>query len=201
MAPVSYLLSITASRDDKEILLAIFNIAGMGRAIYAEYGNDISKSLWIIPKGKETQLEVEARLLSEPAIQSASVVGLNNQVTESELTDVRRLFTDVGWDTSDVNNDELSIYVNAALKRQYNYYIDFDHKEKVSAPVKIRVKPIQEHPEYSAEWLQQNIHYEEEDEDKVFTFDDFEIVQESFEESIELDDENEMPPPPSDEPR
>ena len=186
----SYIMTVATSQTGVEVFLAIKNIAGTGYAQYGRSGEFGSVELWIVPKSKKSREELLTQLQAVPFIQQVSVVKLSKPVTITELLEVRGLFNSFGWDTSDVRDEELSLFLNAKLQGKYTYMIDFEH-EKGHAAEKIRIIRAEEHPHFSPEWLA-NDDYVEEILDKELTIDDLEIR--SVE--VELGVEEEAPPPP-----
>jgi hypothetical protein len=192
MTTVSYLMSVTTSQNDVEVTLAILNIAGMGQAFYGERDSTGGTDLWIIPQSKKSSQEVTTQLQAVPAIHSVSVVPVSKPVKETELTEVRELFVGIGWDASSVTDEELSLFINAKLQGQYTYYIDHDKKKKGKEPVKIRIRPSEEHPHFSPDWLKKNDYTEDDVQNRVLTIDDIEIRTVTIVHQIAV----EPPPPP-----
>ena len=186
----SYIMTVATSQTGVEVFLAIKNIAGTGYAQYGRSGEFGSVELWIVPKSKKSREELLTQLQAVPFIQQVSVVKLRKPVTITELLEVRGLFNSLGWDTSDVRDEELSLFLNAKLQGKYTYMIDFEH-EKGHAAEKIRIIRAEEHPHFSPKWLA-NDDYVEEILDKELTIDDLEIRSVV----VELGVEEEAPPPP-----
>ena len=192
MTTVSYLMSVITSKKDMEIILAILNTAGVGQSIHGFSDGTITKDLWIIPKARGTKQEVISQLQAIPAIQSVSIAELSNPVNVNELANVRELFTHHGWDARNVSDDTLSLYINASLQSQYIYFIDYDAREK--GPVIIQIKPLQEHPDFSPDWLKVPDIIVDESQDREFKIDDFEFRSVRIEKITEV----KPPPPPPD---
>jgi hypothetical protein len=189
----SYLISITTATNDVQIILAILNIAGKGQAFHGFSNDATNTALWIIPRGRKNSQEVTTQLQKMPGILSVSVVTLSTPVQKNELTEVRSLFSQIGWDSSQVTDKALSVFINAKLQGQYTYYVDYDHRAKT--PIKIQIKPIEEHPHFSPDWLKTNAYNE--DEDRELTMDDLEIRSITLE-MIEHEAESPPLPPPPD---
>jgi hypothetical protein len=192
MTTASYLMSITTSKKDAEVTLAILNTAGRGHAFHGFSNGAVNTDLWIIPRGKSNRQEVITQLQAIPAIRNVSIVTLSRPVQKNELGEVRELFAQLGWDSRNVTDDALLLFINAKLQGQYTYYIDYDHREK--GPVKIQVKPIEQHPYFSLDWLKATTHNEDEGQDRELTIDDLEIRSVV----LETVKEDEPPPPPPD---
>jgi hypothetical protein len=190
MTPASYLMLITASKMDAEVTLAILNTAGRGQAFHGFSNGAVNTGLWIIPKAKGNKQEVITQLQAIAAIKSVSIVTLSKPVDENKLAEVRDLFAQLGWDTSNVTNDALSLFINAKLQGQYKYYIDYEHREK--GQVKIQIKLLEEHPHFSPDWLKATGDKQDGAQDKELTIDDIEIRSVV----IEAIEEDEPPPPP-----
>jgi hypothetical protein len=181
--------------ENVEILLAIFNIAGKGQSFYGSSNGSVNTALWIIPKGKKNRKEVIEQLQAIQSIREISVVTLNNPVEETELEEVRELFVCAGLDTSEVTDNELSLFLNAKLQEQYTYFIDFDHDQIRKGIVKIHIKPIEEHPNFSPDWLKKDNDLKEELQDKTYTIDDIKIQQVTIQD-IKQEEERKIKPPP-----
>jgi hypothetical protein len=186
----SYIMTVATSQTGVEVFLAIKNIAGTGHAQYGRSGEFGSVELWIVPKSKKSREELLTQLQDVSFIQQVSVVALSKPVTHKELLEVRDLFTDLGWDTSGVKDEELSLFLNAKLQGKYTYMIDCGHGNGRAAE-KIRIIRAEEHPHFSPEWLA----YNDDDEeilDRELTIDDLDIRSVV----IETEEEEEEPPPP-----
>jgi hypothetical protein len=192
MTTTGYLMWVTTSKMSVESTLAIANIAGRGQAFHSFSIGAGTTGLWIIPRGKKNKQEVITELQAAPSIRSVSVVALTNPVQKNELTEVRELFTQFGWDTTEVTDEALSLFINAKLQRQYTYFIDHQHIER--NPHKIQIKPVEEHPSFSPDWLKATDYNEEQDQGRELTLDDLEIRSVVIG-KIEID-EPPTPPPP-----
>lgn len=188
METFSYIMTVSTSQAAVEVFLAIRNIAGTGRAQYGRSGDFGNVELWIVPKSKKSKEELIAQLQTVPFIQTVSVVELSKPVTNKELLEVRELFNSLGWDTDNVKDEELLLFINARIQGKYTYLLEVVH-DKDRARDKISVIRAEEHPHFSSEWLA-NDGYEEDMLDRELTVDDLKI--ESI--SIELAEEEEPPP-------
>ena len=180
MTTHGYLLSITTSKTDTGIALAIRNTAGRAQAFHGFSNGGVTTNLWIISEARKSKEEVITLLQVIPAIQNISIVSLSIPVYTNELAEVRELFAHIGWDSSNVTDDALWLFINAKLKGQYNYYIDYDYKEK--GPVKIQVKPIEQHPHFSPDWLKPTMHIDDKYHTREMTMEDIEIQSFVFKE-------------------
>jgi hypothetical protein len=171
--PPSYLIAVITASKQVEVLLAVLNIAGKGRAFLGMSDGTVNTDLWIIPKGRRNKEEVLAQLRATPAIDSVAVVALSNPVHNEELGEVRELFSQIGWNSSDIADEALSLFLNDKLRDEYSYYIDFDPRERV--PRKIRIKRFEDHPDYSPDSLKATPQGEETDPDKQYTIDDISV--------------------------
>jgi hypothetical protein len=175
MTAVSYLMLVTTSQNDMEVTLAVLNIAGRGQAFYGQSDSDGSTNLWLIPNGKKSKQEVITKLKAIPAIRNVSIVALSKPFIQAELGDVRDLFITAGLDTGNVNDDELFRFIDAKLHGKYTYYIDADFKPTKRGAVKIRIRPSEEHPHFSPDWLKESDSPLLEKEDTELTIEDIEI--------------------------
>jgi hypothetical protein len=194
MTSISYLLSITTSSQEPEVILAILNTAGRGYALVGTGNESVSKTLWVIPKGRKNKEEVTTQLKAMPAIKQVSVVALSQPLEATELAEIRELFNDFNWDAKDVSDDELSLFIDSKIQGKYSYYIDFDHKNFRSEKVKIRFKRLEDRPQFSPDWLKRENSIAEPDLERDLTMDDIEVRTVSFESPGK--EEIEPPPPP-----
>jgi hypothetical protein len=193
----SYIMTVATLKTGVEVLLAIRNIAGTGRVQYGRSGEFGNIEMWIIPKSKKSKEELVTQLISVPFIQQVSVVKLSNPITKNELLEVHELFSSLGWDTSDIQDEELSLFLNAKLQGKYTYIIDFEHG-KGRTTEKVSIIRAEEHPHFSPEWLA-NTDYEEEILERELTIDDLEIrsfVVETVVEEVATPPPPPPPPPP-----
>jgi len=178
MTPETYLLCIEqSSQGDLELTLSILNIAGRGSAFYGSSNDSGSISLWLIFKGKNNPAEIKKQLEAISPIQKVTVVTISSPMKESEITDLRAVFLKIGWDAQDISNQDLSMFIYAKLHRQETHYIDYDHKRIHHSPVKIIIKPLQDHPDFSPDWLKQTNFRLQDLPDKVFTKDDIKVEE------------------------
>jgi hypothetical protein len=191
----SYIMTVATSHIGVEVFLAIKNIAGTGHAQYGRSGDFGNVEMWVVPKSKKSMEELVAQLQTVPFIQQVSVVTLSKPFTKTELQDVRKLFNSLGWDTSDVKDEELSLFLNAKLQGKYTYMLNFEHG-KGRTTEKVRIIRAEEHPHFSPEWLD-NSDYEEEILDKELTIDDLEIRSVVIESVVEMEPPPPPPPPPT----
>jgi hypothetical protein len=194
MTSISYLLSITTSSQETEVILAILNTAGRGHALFGTSNEVVSKTLWFIPKGRKNKEEVTIQLKAIPAIQQVSVVALSQPLGSTELAEIRELFNDFNLDAKDVSDDELSLFIDSKIQGKYSYYIDFDHKNTRWEKAKIHIKRLEDHPQFSPDWVKRENSITESDMERDLSMDDIEVHTISFESSGE--EEIEPPPPP-----
>jgi hypothetical protein len=192
MAPESYILFIEkSSQGDIEHTLSILNIAGRGCAFYGSSSDSGSVSLWLIYQGKNNPAEIKKQLEEIAPIKKVTVVTISSPMKEFEITELRSVFLKIGWDARDISDADLSMFITAKLQQQETHYIDYDHKKIHHSPVKIKIKPLQDHPDFSPDWLQEKKLRPQDLPDKTFTKDDIkvsEIVEIVETEFISLDD-------------
>jgi hypothetical protein len=186
----SYIMTVATSQTGVEVFLAIKNIAGTGHAQYGASGDFGNVEMWIVPKSEKSKEELITQLQAVPFIHQVSVVTLSKPVNKNELVDVRELFHSLRWDTSDVKDEDLSLFLNAKLQGKYTYMIAFE-QGKGRATEKVRIIRPEVHPDFSPEWLT-NSDYEEEILDRALTIDDLEMRSVVVENVVEV----EPPPPP-----
>ena len=88
-------------------------------------------------------------------------------------------------------DNELSMYFESWMKGSFNYYMDiegdlfdFDNLKEIS------IKPIEENPIFTREWLEKMKLEFEEDINKVYTTDDF--YAEHDESKVEIDSPSDL---------
>lgn len=193
MIPVSYLLSVSTSRPQTEMIVAIFNTAGRGHVIFGTSNEEVSKTLWLIPKGQKNKEEVARQLQAISREQQIAIVALHQPLEVNQVTEIRALFNDFNLDPSDVTDGEISLFINSQIERTYSHYIDIDHTSRRSGQHKVSIKRLEDHPQFSPDWLKAKSEITEYDIDRDITIDDIEVRTVSFELSKE---EPEPPPPP-----
>lgn len=204
MTPVSYIISVTfpqpasSSQNHTEVLLAILNKAGRGQSFYG-FGSDGCDylELWIIPKGKKTRQDVLTELQAVPAIHTVDIVALSKPVKETELLELRMLFTKLGWDVNSVTNEELLLFLDDIVQLKFNHYLEVDDMRRSVTPAKMQIKSWKDHPDFSPDWLVEQEPIEEEMPDRDLTVDDIEVISITEVRSINLDFEDPPPTPPA----
>ena len=106
------------------------------------------------------------------------------------------MFNSLGWDTSDVKHEELTLFLNAKLQGKYTYMLDFEHG-KHRTKDKVRIIRAEEHPHFSPDWLTNN-NFEEDILDRELTIDDLEIRSVVIENIVEVESPPPPPPPTAD---
>ena len=184
----NYIISITDDFHSKEAVVAIFNMSG-GAQMHFGLGHT---SFWIIPNSNKNREETIAQLEAVPGLQSIYVVTLSNPVKKEEVLEVREMMKAFSIDTSAVKDALFSSYLNSILNNKPTYYLDFDNELFRFGQTKLSIKVLEDHPDFSPEWLQP---YPCEDIGREFTVDDFVTESETFEDIIEEEDEVEPPGP------
>lgn len=183
----SYILFIEkSSQGDIELMLSILNIAGRGFSFYGSSNDSTSLSLWLIFNGKNNPAEIKKQLEAISPIKKVTVITVSSPIKETEIKALREVFLKIGWDSQDVSNEELSMFIKAKLHHQETHYIDYDHKKIQSSPVKIKIIPIQNHPDFSLDWLKEKKFNPEDLTNKEFTKDDFKIETIEFTSIIDV---------------
>jgi hypothetical protein len=184
-------MTVTKFQSGMGDFLAVKNIAGTGQIQYGRGGTAGIVDLWIIPKSKKNPEEVVSQLEAVPFILNVSVVSLSKPVTNTEVTKARELLNSLGWDTSAVGDEDLSLYLNAKLQGKWTYLLDitYDTSRKVE---KLQIIKAEEHPLFSAELIEK-FSYEEEILDRELTMDDFET--EVVKVKLQTDPPSTPPPP------
>jgi hypothetical protein len=186
----SYIMTVSSSTAGADLFLTIRNITGSGRPEYGRSGDFGNIEMWIVPRSEKSKEELVTALEAVSFIRQVSVVPLSVPVTAEEVSEVRELFNALGWDSSDVKDEELSLFLNARLQGQYSWLLYFDDA-KGRTTGKVRIIRAEEHPLFSPEWLVNN-EIAGDISGKELTLDDVEIRSVVVEQNVE-----EPPPPPS----
>jgi len=193
MRPIGYIISISTSNSNTENVLAVLKIAGQGQVLFGTTTEALYTHIYAISAGKKSKQELSAQLQAVPGLSRIDVVALSKSIKKTELSAVRKIFAGFDWDSSSVSDDELSLFIVSKLKGLYTYYIDLDHKRIGKGPVKMSIKRLEEHPQYSPDWLKEGDRKKKERQNRKQTHDDIEIRTVLFEtEEVEV----EPPPPP-----
>ncbi len=78
------------------------------------------------------------------------------------------------------------MFLNSNLHGQVTHYIDYDHKRMRFPPVKISIKPIQDHPQYTPDWLKERNIMPQDLANKEFTLSDIKIEKHEFTSILDL---------------
>ncbi|MFN4315412.1 MAG: hypothetical protein ACK4E0_14020 [Chitinophagaceae bacterium] len=174
MEPASYIMVVSTSNADVSLHLAIRNTAGTGRVHYGRNSEHGSTELWIIPRSRKTKEELIEKIRVMASVNKLTVVALSRPVTAGELLEVRELFgSQLGWNSSQVSDEELSLFLNTRLQGKYSYMFDLK-MEQGSSSEKLRIIKAEDHPDYSPHW---RVHegVEEEILERELTMEDLEI--------------------------
>ena len=153
MRPIGYIISVSTSQNNTEDLLNVLRIAGQGQFILGTTTETLSTHLYAIAAGKKSKQELATQLHAVPGFSKVHLVALSKSIKKTELSEVRKIFDEFDWDSSTVSDDELSSFIDSKLNGQHTYYLDLDYKKRGKGPVKMYVKRLEEHPQYSPDWL------------------------------------------------
>ena len=153
MKPFGYIISVTTSQNNPEDLLTVLKIAGQGQFILGTSTETLSTHLYAMAAGKKSRQELATQLQAVPGFSKVHVVALSKSIKKTELSEVRKIFDEFDWDSSSVSDDELSSFIVSKLKGQHTYYLDLDYKKRGKGAVKMYVKRLEEHPQYSPDWV------------------------------------------------
>lgn len=200
MTPIGYIISVTASVSNTQVIPDVLKIAGRGQMFFGSTTEDISNHLFVIPNSEKDLQEITTELQAVPGFSKVAVVALSKPVKETELSEVRKLFVRFDWDTSNVTTSELGLFIDDKLLGQYTYYIDLTHNLNGSGKLSMRIKRLKDHPQFSPDWLidsedkKEGRQNEEQFPDNIETH---ELVIEMIEEVEEVEEPPTLPPPPT----
>jgi hypothetical protein len=192
MIPVGYIISITASENNRQVVQTVLKIAGRGQCFLGSTKEAVSIYLFLIRDTKNSKQELATQLKAIPGFSKSAIVALSKPIDGTELSEVRKIFADLDWDTTGVTDDELSLFINDKLLGQYTYYIDLDNKRNKKGPIYMRINRLEDHPQFSPDWLKDSNRIKEEIQGEEQSFDDIEVG----EILIETEEKEEPPPPP-----
>lgn len=176
---------VTQRDSSKEVMVAIFNTSRTARMQFG-YGDT---SFWIMPNSKKNNQEAIERLKAVSEFQKVSLITLNQPINENDVLKVRQMLGEFKFNTEAINDLEWVLYLNSLVEGKAEYYMDIQNDSLFHQPPKLRVKLLKDHPDFSAEWLTVKSFPIENDDDREYTIDDFEIIHETFEETINQPDE------------
>jgi hypothetical protein len=146
MIPVGYIVSVTASESNGQVVQTVLKIAGRGQVIFGSTKEAVSTHLFVIRESKKSKQGLTTQLQAVPGFSKVAIVALSKPINETELSEVREIFAGLDRDASSVTDDELSLFINDKLLGQYTYYIDLDHKRNGRGPIYMRIKRLEDHP-------------------------------------------------------
>jgi hypothetical protein len=193
MKPIGYIISITTSPRNAEDMMTVLKIAGQGQMLAGTSTEILNSCLYAIPTGKKSKQKLAIELQAVPSFSNVHVVALSKSIKKAELSEVRKIFAGFGWDSSSVSDEELSLFIVSKLKGEYTYYIDIDNKRIGKRTVKIYIKRLEDHPQFSPDWLKKGDRKKNEIQNGKQTLDDIEtgtVLLKSA--AVEV----EPPPPP-----
>ena len=195
MKPIGYIISVSTSVSNTQVIPVVLKIAGRGQMIFGSTMEDISNHLFVIRDSEKSAQEITTELQAVPGFSKVAVVALSKPVNETEIAEVRKLFAGLDWDTSNVTDDELTLFIDDKLPGQYRYYIDLNHNRNGSGKIVMRIKRLEDHPQFTPDWLISNGGKKEELQSEKQSFDDIETHEIVFE-MIEKEEIDPPPPPP-----
>jgi hypothetical protein len=173
METKNYILFINqSSQGDENFILSLLNIAGFNFPLYGYSGDFGSESIRLLFNARNTSDEIKKRLETLSIVNEVILVPISNPLNQSELSEVRNIFLKIGLDTQEVSEEELTMYIQSNLIGRNTHYIDFDNKNDRTSRVKIRIKQLQEHPDFKPEWIRETNIDLENLSDKEFTRED-----------------------------
>ena len=156
MSPIGYIISISTSQNNTEDMRTVLKIAGQGQVLFGTSTEAQCTNLYATQAGKKSKQKLTTQLQAVPGFSKVNVVALSRSIKKTELSEVRKIFADLDWDSSSVSDDELSFFIVSKLKGQSIYYIDLGYKRIGKGPVKMSIKRLEEHPQYSPDWLKKS---------------------------------------------
>jgi len=197
MTAGSYLLLITRTTTSANFSRSVINIAGRGQALGGRSRSDdnICKELWMIFKGKRDKHEMITQLKAVPGVNDVTAAAVSLPVEQHALKEVRALFASFGWDANGIDDETLTLFIEARLKGEYRYYIDYDHLHHNAEPTPILIKLLTAHPLFHPDWLKEPTPMSETSTDEELTDEDIVIEYVNITEEEYIED---PPPPPID---
>jgi hypothetical protein len=153
--PIDYIISLKTSSDSGAALV-LYEILRNVQVLCGSSNESINTRLYIIRAAEKSEQDIFKQLQAVTKIQDFSIVPLSVPINTEELKKVRKLFSGMNWDASNVSDKELSMYLADKLQGGWAYYIGTQHSGKGSMMPKMYVKRLEEHPEYSPDWSKFN---------------------------------------------
>jgi len=194
MTAGSYLLLITRTTTPANFSRLVINIAGRGQALGGRSNDNIHKELWMIFKGKRDKDEMITQLKTVPGVSDVTAAAVSSPVEQHALKEIRALFASFGWDANGIDDETLTLFIEARLKGEYRYYIDCDHLHNAE-PTPILIKELTAHPLFHPDWLKEPTPRPETSTDGELTDEDIVIEYVNIKEEEYIED---PPPPPID---
>jgi len=141
-------------------------------------------SFWTLPNSKKNGEEVIRLLKAIPHIQSIFLVSLSKPIKPVEVEELRKILNRFSIDTTAITTKQFEVYLESILEEKDIYCIDFKNEPYNGKHIKIFIKPIEQHPDFSPECLLHSLRTKEDIAEREYTVDDFEIEIETFEEYV-----------------
>lgn len=191
MAPIGYIISVTTSDNSSQPVLTILRLADSVQMLGGSSNERAATHLFLLPVTKKSKQELIAELQLIANASNISVVSLSQPIKEEELTEVRKIFAGMSWDTSNISDRELSVFLDDKLQGQCVYYMDAEHK-KGERMLSMRIKHLKDQAESSPEGQEKSNCNRQNMNDGQKRLEEFETRKIVLEEVVE----NVPPPPP-----
>ena len=191
MNQADYIILMNSQQSNSEAshsLRKISNVVLLG----GSSNEKMSSDLFLITQTLISKDEITSQLGSIPGIVDTSIVSLSQPVKTDELAQVRKVLGEMTWDASNLTDDELSMYLEDKRKGQWTFYLEPEGRKKENGLTRVRMKRLDEHPQYSAEWLKSSTSKSRSELDKRDLADEIEVR----EITIVTEEEDFEPPPP-----
>lgn len=147
MISVGYLISVTAPHSNREVWLTVRKIAGRGQALFGIGNESANTDLFIIPACEKSIQELTRQLEAVPSFYKVAVATLSKPIKETELVEVRKIFTAVDMDPSSIQDHDLTLFLESKLEGQYHYNIGSEIKRNEKGLFNLHIKGLEKHPQ------------------------------------------------------
>ena len=140
-------------QSEAEAVLSVLKIVGSGQVFFGSGDGLVTTNLMAIPANGKSTKELTAQLEAVSVIRSVFVIAISDPISQAELSGVRNLFASVNRDTSDIGDEQLTLYIASKLRNEYTYYLDIAQRRNEKGLFNVRIKRLEEHPEFTPDWI------------------------------------------------
>ena len=154
MNQAGYFISVSVPQSEQEVGLAIYKILSPCHVLMG-FGSDkiAMTNLYVSTATHSSASELKNELKALKGVSQVLVSPLSSPIKPDELAEVRSAFAAIDRDATSVSDELLSMYLNLKLQGKYTHYMDFGFKPNSKGLFPMRINRLEDHPEFSPEWL------------------------------------------------